>query len=176
MMKPVLLGALALALVAPLQATAEDNIAACEIVVLKRVDLSKVKKSEDSLEETENVEWDDGEAAPLISTFIPAHDFIASVFDDEPGHITDVNGQLIKALMCKRRYLIPTEFDLRLIRTGIPLYLSQDFDSTESDMMTVFHNGNQYLHKYSGSELSEAEIEILQYRMKMLNLPTQEQE
>ena len=142
-------------------AIADDNIAACEIVVQQPVvsnDEAETDSAEAGLEGT-----------PMIATFIPAGEFVYSVFDEEPGHMTEVHGHPIQAIMCKRRYLVPTEFDLRLIETRIPLYLSQDFDSTSSDLMAVFFKDDKFRYEYSGKDLGSEAQEILEYRMEYLN-------
>lgn len=135
----------------------DDNIAACEIVVQQPV------TSKEDLTDT------DAEDVPLIATFMPAEDFVYSVFDGEDGHISEVNGHPIQALMCQRQYLVPTEFDLRLIETQVPLYLSQDFDSAESDLMAIFFKDDEYHYQYSGKDLSEDSLTILKTRMTALN-------
>jgi hypothetical protein len=140
-----------------MSAAADDNIAACEIVVQQPVVSPDEKKESDA------------ETTPMIATFIPAEDFIYSVFDAEDGHMTELDGHPIQALMCKRRYLIPTEFDLRLIETHIPLYLSQDFDSADSDLMAVYFKDDKYHYQYSGNDLSKDSLEILDVRMTTLN-------
>lgn len=139
-------------------AYADDNIAACEIVVQKPVLPPEEQKESDT------------ETAPMIATFIPAEDFVFSVFDGEDGHLTEVEGNPIQALMCTRKSLIPTEFDLRLIETRIPLYLSQNFDSKDSDLMAVYFKDGKYEYQYSGNELSEDNLEILDVRMTALNI------
>jgi hypothetical protein len=162
-------------------AVAEDNIAACEIVVQQPVQYPEEKqtdveeKSEDTSEET-NETVEEENAVTLIATFIPAEDFIASVFDEEPGHIDEINGQPIQALMCERRYMVPTEYDLRLIQTKIPLYLSQDFDSTKSDLMSVFFKDDTYQYVYSGAELDKDAMEIMYDRLFVLNSEKPEDE
>lgn len=143
-------------------AWSDDNIAACEIVVQQKVT---------SQEELSDKDADD---APLIATFIPAEDFVFSVFDGEDGHLSEVNGHPIQALMCQRQYLIPTEFDLRLIETHVPLYLSQDFDSSDSDLMAVFYKDDEYHYQYSGKDLNEDSLDILKTRMKALNAKASE--
>ncbi|RZV44735.1 MAG: hypothetical protein EX271_01095 [Acidimicrobiales bacterium] len=153
-LKTLLIGALASV---SANSWSDDNIAACEIVVQQPV------TSKTELSETE------AEDAPLIATFIPAEEFVYSVFDGKNGHLTEVNGHPIQALMCQRRYLVPTEFDLRLIQTRVPLYLSQDFDSSESDLMAVFYKDDEYHYQYSGKELNDDNLEILKTRMKYLN-------
>lgn len=156
-----------------MNALADDNIAACEIVVQQPVISPDEKKEEESVdkkgEETDKIMESVAEATPMIATFIPAEDFIYSVFDGEDGHISEVDGHPIQALMCKRRYLIPTEFDLRLIETHIPLYLSQDFDSADSDLMAVYFKKDKYHYQYSGKDLSEDSLQILDVRMTTLN-------
>ena len=161
----------------PITVFADDNIAACEIVVQQPVFSPDEKEKEkengkDKGEETTKAA-DENSHAPMIATFIPAEDFVYSVFDGEDGHMTEVDGHSIQAVMCKRRYLVPTEFDLRLIETRIPLYLSQNFDSPDSDLMAVYYKDEEFQYQYTGSDLPEDSLEILKVRMATLNAPAE---
>lgn len=155
------------------KASADDNIAACEIVVQQPVISPDEEKSEDQSNNSSEAA-DASSGSPMIATFIPADDFVFSVFDSEEGHLKEIDGKPIQALMCKRSYLVPTEFDLRLIETHIPLYLSQDFDSKDSDLMAVFFKDDKYHYQYSGHELSEDNVKILELRMDKLNTTDKE--
>jgi len=148
-------------LLSGLPAFADDNIAACEVVIQQPI------LSDEEVAEAKSA--DDDAKVTMIATFVPAEDFVFSVFDDEPGHLREVEGKPILAVMCQRKYLVPTEFDLRMIETGIPLYLSQNFDSTESDLMTVFLKDDQFQYQYSGADLSKDSQEILDIRLATLN-------
>jgi len=147
---------------AQVSAFADDNIAACEIVVQKPIVSPEEQKETDA------------ESTPMIATFIPAEDFVFSVFDGEDGHLTEVDGNPIQALMCTRSSLVPTEFDLRLIETRIPLYLSQNFDSKDSDLMAVYYKDDKFEYQYSGTDMTSENVETLEYRMATLNLKEDE--
>jgi len=129
---------------------AGDNIANCEIVV------------------QESVEASASEESAQIATFMPAGDFIFSVFGAKP-HITEVDGKPIRAVMCTRGSVVPSEFDLKMIRTGIPLYLSQDFDAKDSALMSISKTDKGFNYNYSGSDLSADDLGLLKLRMKELN-------
>jgi hypothetical protein len=131
-------------------ALADDNIANCEIVV------------------QQSVESDAAEDSAQIATFMPAGDFIFSVFGAKP-HMTEVDGKPIRAVMCKRSSLVPSEFDLKMIRTGIPLYLSQDFDAKDSALMSISKTDKGYAYDYAGPDMSADALELLKLRMKALN-------
>ncbi len=131
-------------------AQADDNIANCEIVV------------------QQSVEADAAEKSAQIATFMPAGDFIFSVFGAK-AHMTEVDGKPIRAVMCTRRSVIPSEFDLKIIRTGIPLYLSQDFDAKDSALLGISKSKTGYVYDYAGPDLSADDLELLNLRMKALN-------
>ncbi len=120
----------------------DDNIANCEIVVQKPIDI------------------DDGDKAQL-TTYMPAYDFFGSVFDNEPGHITEVDGQRILALMCQRRSIIPTQFDKALIQTDVPLFLSPNFDANDTPMLSVIKIEGRYKGEYSGPDMdAQTQLEL----------------
>ncbi len=132
-------------------ASADDNIANCEIVVQTRIDKKEV-----------------GDKAPVMATFMPATKFIFSVFDEKPGFLKQINGQPIRAVMCTRNSVIPTEFDLKIIRTSIPFYLSTDFDEQNSPFLAISKKDGKYVWDYSGPELSNDDKEALSLMMKEL--------
>lgn len=131
-------------------ALASDNIAYCEIVVQQALDP------------------DAGKKAAQIATFMPAGDFIFSVFGTKP-HMTEIDGKPIRAVMCTRDSVVPSEFDLKMIRTGIPLYLSQDFDANDSALMGISKTDKGYAYDYAGPDLSDDDLAVLKLRMKALN-------
>lgn len=145
-----LIPALLLASMITIPAQADDNIANCEIVV------------------QQSVEADAAENSAQIATFMPAGDFIFSVFGAKP-HLTEVDGKPIRAVMCTRGSLVPSEFDLKMIRTGIPLYLSQDFDAQDSALMSISKTDKGYDYDYSGPDMSADNLALLKLRMKALN-------
>jgi len=139
-------------------ARADDNVANCEVVVLASIDPdAKEGAKEDAKEE-----------ATQIANFIPAGDFIFSVFGDMP-HMTEIDGKPIRAVMCTRASVVPSEFDLEMIRTGIPFYLSPNFDSKDSAFLGVSKTEENYTYSYAGPDLSEDDTNLLKLRMKALN-------
>ncbi len=143
-------------------ARAEDNIAACEIVILKPV-----------MPPQDREVTSQDEPPAMIATFLPADDFLFSVFDSTPEFISSVDGNDIRAVMCKRNNVIPTEFDLKIIRTGIPLHLSQNFDSPNSPLMSIRKDGGKYVYTSVGLRLNEDDKAVLKLRLKSLNAPHQ---
>ena len=148
LMTPIFLASLT----STMPAFADDNIANCEIVVQQPV-----------------LEDDTGAEAPMIATFLPAGDFVFSVFDGEDGHLQEVGGKTIRALMCVRTNLIPTEFDVKLAGTGVPLYLSQNFDSKESALMSLYKKGDNFVYDYTGPDLSGEDKDVIKLRLEALN-------
>ncbi len=90
-----------------------------------------------------------------VATYGPAIQYISSVYDDEDGHITEVAGQPIRALMCSRNDVLPTKTDYALMATGIPFILSQDFDSSETDSLTIYWKEDAFKYVYKGRSLSD---------------------
>lgn len=137
---------------------ADDNIANCEVVVQIPLDPNFADK--DAANKAEE--------AAQIATFLPAGDFIFSVFGSKP-HMTEIEGKPIRAVMCTRTSVVPSEFDLKIIRTGIPFYLSPDFDSTDSAFLGVNKTEDGYAYSYAGPDLSVGDTYLIKLRMKALN-------
>jgi len=100
-----------------------------------------------------------------LSTHGPADDYLASIFDDEDGHLTEMRGDRIRALLCQRNDVLPTEEDFPLLATGIPFVLSQDFDSTDTDSLTMFWRKTYFDYVYKGYPLSDEAETILKTRL-----------
>jgi len=135
---------------APL-AMADDNIASCEVILLQEI------KDEEM------------QGSAQVASYRPAADFIASVYDDEDGHMTEIDDNTIRGVMCTRKSVIPTEFDFPIIATGVPLSLSQNFESTTSGLITIFYGDGKFEYQYGGPDLTEAEQTMLDDRMEILN-------
>ncbi len=153
-------GIICCAVNAPISVYADDNIAACEIVIMQPVT---------DPDETENDTLQAEQSLPMVATFLPADDFIYSVFSGKSEYLAEVDGKPIRAVMCTRSNVIPTEFDEKLIQTGIPLHLSQNFDSPDSALMSINMQDGKFVHNYSGNPLSTSDKEMLQLRLKHVN-------
>ncbi len=135
-------------------AFADDNVANCEVVV------EKIGNP---------IEVIEGEPAVMVFDFVPADKFIFSVFKPEAEPISRIDGNVIRGLMCTRTSVLPTEFDMKLIRTGVPFYLSQNFDAPDSSLMAINGNQDGYTYTYNGPDLSGEDQDVLDLRMKSLN-------
>lgn len=124
-----------------------DNVAHCEVVIMQVV----------------NDETTAGEAQ--VATFAPAVTFLSSLYDDEDGHITTINNQPIRAVLCRRNDVIPSESDYNIIATGIPFSLSQNFDSAETDSLTVYWKDGAFKSIHKGHPLSDEGQDILDTRL-----------
>ena len=124
-----------------------DNIAECEILTL---DL---------------IPSEEGEGGMQVAGYSPAFDFIASVYDEEEGHLTHNNDTPIRAVMCRRDDIVPAEKDYALLATGIPFSLSQDFDDTETDSLTVYWDGETFAHVHKGRAMSDETQSLLTRRL-----------
>lgn len=103
----------------------------------------------------EPLEVKDAPGEAMVASYFPAAEFIDSVQDDAPDHLSEVNGQKIRALMCTRNDVLPAESDYDFLGTGIPFVLSQDFDSPDTDSLTLYWKDGQIEHVYKGEPLSE---------------------
>lgn len=140
----------------PFTAFGDDNIADCEIVVQQNIHPEAVEKS-------------GAKAGAKIATFLPAGEFIYSVFDANPGHIDTIEGKKIRALMCVRSTVVPTEFDAKLIETGIPIYLSPDFDAPDSPFLGIEKKQERYELVYNGKPLSDKDQKAVANFLERLN-------
>lgn len=113
----------------------------------------------------ETVEVEDASREAQIASFFPAADFINSATDDVTGHISEVNGQKIQALMCTRNEIIPAKSDYDFLATGIPFILSQDFDSQDTDSLTVKWIEGTFKYAYKGYPLSDEAETTLKARL-----------
>lgn len=114
-----------------------ENLSDCEVVMMRYIP------------------DEGGNGGMDISTHGPADDYIASVYDDEDGHLTKMRGDRIRALLCQRDDLLPTEEDFPILATGIPFVLSQNFDSTDTDSLTMFWRKTYFDYIYKGHPLSD---------------------
>lgn len=151
MIKRAIFSLLGLVLLAP-SASSGDNIAACELILL------------------EDIKGEANEERMQVASYRPAADFIASVYDEEDGHLTQIDDLTIRGLMCVRDNVVPTLRDFPLVATGIPMSLSQNFESTTSGLMTIYFEGGTFKHKYSGPDLTETEQASLADALETFNL------
>ena len=145
----VLLAALLLGISTPAFA---DNIAGCEIVLMEKIQQEGV----------------DGSAE--VASFRPAADFIASVYDDETDVVREIDGLPIRAIMCKRSSVVPSLRDFPIVATGTPFMISQNFDSTESGLTTIYFQGGEFRSDYKGPELDETTATLMKDRLDVFNL------
>lgn len=87
--------------------------------------------------------------------YASAEDFLESVYDEEKTQIEDVEGHLIRAVLCTREDIIPTLRDFPVLATGIPLSLSQDFDASDSRVTSLYFKDGAFRYKYIGEDLSK---------------------
>ena len=107
----------------------------------------------------------DEDAQAQIVSYRPAENFLKSIEDGVPGHMTQIDGQNIKALLCRRNDVIPAQSDYAVMSTGLPFILSQDFDSTVSDSLTTYWKDGKIEHVYKGNPLTEDTQAILDARL-----------
>lgn len=129
-----------------------DNIAGCEVVLMEKI-------AQEGLE-----------GSAEVASFRPAEEFIASIYDDETEVLREIDGLAIRAIMCKRQSVIPSLRDFPIVATGTPFMISQNFDSTESGLTTVYFQDGKFRSSYKGPEL-DAEMDAkMTDRMEVFNL------
>jgi len=125
-----------------------DNVAHCEILL------------------TEIVTEENSDVKTQIASYRPAVGFLASLYDDETDqHMTHVDNYPIRAVLCRRNDVIPAESDYNIMATGIPFILSQDFDSPDTDSLTLYWKDGAFDYVYKGHPLSEDSQSALDTRL-----------
>jgi len=101
-----------------------------------------------------------------VASYRPAEMFLSGVYDaNVPLSVKD-DDEMIRGLICVRNDLVPTEKDYAVLATGVPLSLSQDFDSADSDILTVYFDNGVFAHKYvSDYPMSEEFEEAVKTRL-----------
>jgi hypothetical protein len=129
-----------------------DNIAGCEVVLMEKI------KQEDS------------EGVTEVASFRPAADFIASIYDDDTEVLRKIDGLPIRAIMCKRQSIVPSLRDFSIVATGTPFMISQNFDSTESGLTTIYFKEGEFHFDYKGAELDADTQAEMKDRLDVFNL------
>lgn len=145
----VLLTALLLSLSTPAFA---DNIAGCEVVLMEKIKQEGV------------------EGTAEVASFRPAADFIASIYDDEADVLREIDGLPIRAVMCKRKSVVPSLRDFPIVATGTPFMISQNFDSTETGLTTIYFKDGEFRSDYKGPDLSDTLEAEMKDRLEVFNL------
>lgn len=145
----VLIAALLLSISMPAWA---DNIAGCEVVLMEKI------KQEDS------------EGVTEVASFRPAADFIASIYGDDTEVLRKIDGLPIRAIMCKRQSVVPSLRDFPIVATGTPFMISQNFDSTESGLTTIYFKDGEFHFDYKGAELDADTQAEMKDRLEVFNL------
>lgn len=128
-----------------------DNIAKCEIVLL------------------ETIEDESGRGGAQVASYRPAGDFMASVYQEDSETLYAVDDLAIQAVMCERFDVVPTKIDFKIIATGIPFFLSQSFESQDSDLISLFFKEGAFRYSYKGPGLSDETKALLDRRLVSLN-------
>jgi len=133
-----------------------DNPENCEVVLM------------------EEIAQEDREGTTKIASFRPADNFLESVYDDNIAVIRKIDDLPIRTVMCQRKDIIPTLRDFSILATGIPLTLSQNFDSTTSGLTTIYFKNGRFHYTYKGPDLSEDKIVEMIDRLEVYNLQPHE--
>lgn len=117
-----------------------------------------------------------GRGGAQIASYRPAEDFLISVYEEGAEPILMVNDRPIQAVMCKRVDVIPSKKDFPIVATGIPFFLSQSFESQDTDLVSVFYKDGAFRHDYKGPGLSEESQALLADRLVMFDKMKVEQD
>jgi len=118
----------------------------------------------------EEIAQEDREGTMKIASFRPAVGFLDSVYNDEIDVLREIDELPIRTVMCQRENIIPSLRDFSILATGIPLSLSQNFDSTASGLMTIYFKNGRFHYTYKGPDLDEDEIVEIIDRLDTYNL------
>jgi len=125
-----------------------DNVAHCEILL------------------TQTIADADGNGEAQIASYRPAVNFLSSLYDeDKDSHMTEVDNFPIQAVLCRRNDVIPAKADYNILATGIPFILSQDFDQSETDILTAYWKDGAFKYDYKGFPLSDEAQKVLVKRL-----------
>lgn len=105
-----------------------------------------------------------------LASYRPADDFIESIYDDAEGFLETVDSLKVRAVMCTRDRVIPQLRDFPILASGVHFSISNNFDSHDSQFMTVFYKAGSFQHKFSGPTLTEGEQIALRDVMEIYNL------
>lgn len=117
----------------------------------------------------QTIQDESGRGGAQVASYRPADDFLISVYDDGTPPMLTVKKEPIQAVMCKRADVIPTKKDYPIVATGIPFFLSQSFESQDTDLITVFYKDSAFRHEYKGPGLSEEAESLLKDRLAMFD-------
>ncbi|WP_154813641.1 hypothetical protein [Hellea balneolensis] len=129
-----------------------DNIAGCEVVLMEKIEQEGV------------------EGTAEVASFRPAADFIASIYDDETEVLREIDGLPIRAVMCERKSVVPSLRDFPIIATGTPFMISQNFDSTQTGLTTIYFKDGEFRTDYKGPDLAGETEAKMKDRLEVFNL------
>lgn len=140
------------ALLALLPATAfADNIAKCEVVLMQ------------------TIEDESGRGGAQVASYRPAADFLTSVYQEDIETLYTIDDLPIQAVMCERVDVVPTKSDFKIMATGIPFFLSQSFESQDTDLISLFFKDGAFRYNYKGPGLSDEAQTLLDKRLDAFN-------
>ncbi len=94
-----------------------------------------------------------------VASYRAADGFLTGVYDPDVDLVVEDNGHAIRGLICVRNDLVLTEKDYAILATGIPFSLSQDFDSSNSDILTLYFRDGAFRHTYMSDYPMSREFE-----------------
>jgi len=106
----------------------------------------------------------------MLASYRPADNYLDSLYNGENQVMDMIDGLKVRAVMCTRDQVIPRLRDFPILASGVQFSISNDFDSHDSQLITVYYSGTSFQKKYSGPELSVGEEIALRDVMEIYNL------
>lgn len=116
---------------------------------------------------------DDGDVQPR---YLTADVIINSIYDQTPGYYDLVDGKKIRGVMCTRIPAMPTLRDMPILKTGIPLSLSDDFDRPDGTLLTLYFKDGKFRYNYAGVDMGSKDTLALDDMMDIFNLQSHDLE
>lgn len=164
-------------LIAPNMASAQLG-EACEVAVMRSMNAAQQPKDDDEIVSPNSLISSDHVVSGFkVPTFLPAGKYVFSKLSESeaPAPVYKNKGDPILAVLCESNNMVPNEFDIKLVSPSVPLYLSQDFDDVNADLMKIVYQAAEetttgaYIYDYSGRDLTAEQIQSLTLRLKKLN-------
>lgn len=101
--------------------------------------------------------------------FVNANEFLDSVYDDQRDHRLSIGALAVRAVMCQRADVVPSMRDFPILKTGLSLALSDNFDDQSGRLLTIYDAGNEFKAEYSGPKLSQETEARLRDTLEIFN-------
>lgn len=105
-----------------------------------------------------------------VASYRSAETVLTSIYDDATEVVLTIDGDPVRAIMCTRDDVIPTLRDFPILKAGLPLSLSTNFDASDSAFLTILYQDGKFEHIYKGPDLFDDQKAALKDVMEIFNL------